>query len=94
MTDRNDEGFLTDASAWTEDIARDIAKELNIELTPKHWEIITFLRAQHFAGVEMTIRKMASAGIVDLKTFYHTFPGGPLKNSSKIAGLPRPTTCL
>lgn len=94
MADRNDEGFLTDASAWNEDIARDIAKELNIELTPKHWEIIKYLRAQHLAGVEMTLRKVAGAGIVDLRTFYHMFPGGPLKNASKIAGLPRPTACV
>ena len=94
MADRNEEGFLTDASQWDEALAEEIAKELNIELTDKHWELVKYLREQHDAGVEMTLRKVAASGLVELKEFYQLFPGGPLKNASKIAGLPRPTSCV
>lgn len=92
--ERNDEGFLTDASQWDKSVAEEIAGELNIKLTDKHWEVIEFLRDQHDQGVEMTIRKVSKSGTADIKEFYQLFPGGPLKNASKIAGLPRPTSCM
>ena len=91
---RTDEGFLENASEWSKDIAEAIAKELSIKLSDKHWELIDYLRQQHDDGVEMSIRKVAKSGLVDIKEFYQLFPGGPLKNASKIAGLPRPTSCV
>ncbi len=92
--DRNEEGYLVDANQWDKAIAEEIAKELGIELTGEHWKVIEYLRQQHGEGVEMTIRKVGKSGIVDIKGLYGLFPGGPLKNSSKIAGLPRPTSCM
>ncbi len=94
QVERNDEGFMTNAAEWSEDIAKTIAQELDIELSDKHWEVINFLRKQHESGVEMSIRKLGKSGIVDIKELYQLFPGGPLKNASKIAGLPRPTSCV
>lgn len=41
---RNTEGFLENAADWTEEVARIIAAEDQIELDEKHWEIIEFLR--------------------------------------------------
>lgn len=92
--DKNEEGYLTDASQWDKSVAEEIAKELGINLTEDHWKVIEYLREQHDEGVEMTIRKVGKSGIVDIKGLYELFPGGPLKNSSKIAGLPRPTSCM
>lgn len=92
--DKNEEGYLTDASQWDKSVAEEIAKELGISLTEEHWKVIEYLREQHDEGVEMTIRKVGKSGIVDIKGLYELFPGGPLKNSSKIAGLPRPTSCM
>lgn len=91
---RNEEGYLEDASEWSEDIAKEIAGELSIDLSDKHWEVIKYLRDQHDQGVEMSIRKMGKSGVVDIKEFYQLFPGGPLKNASKIAGLKRPVSCV
>jgi len=90
----DEEGYLVDSPQWDKDVAQEIAKELNIELSDKHWEVIDYLRAQHDEGVEMSIRKVGKSGIVDLKEFYGLFPGGPLKNASKIAGLSRPASCV
>lgn len=92
----DDEGFLMDGSTWDGDVAREIAKELDIELPDDsvQWKLIDWLREQHAAGVEVNIRKVAGSGLVDIKQFYQLFPGGPLKNASKIAGLPRPTSCV
>jgi len=90
----NDEGYLVNPDDWDKAVAGDLAKEMNIELTDKHWAVIDYLRAQHDEGVEMTIRKVGKSGVVDIKGFYELFPGGPLKNASKIAGLSRPTSCV
>ena len=90
----NDEGYLTDAGQWTKEVAEEIAKELKIELTDKHYQVINFLREKYLEGTPLTIRKVGKSGIVDIKEFYTLFPGGPLKVSSKIAGIPKPTSCV
>lgn len=90
----DEEGYLADSSQWNKDVAQEIAKELNIELGDKQWEVIDYLRAQNDEGVEMSIRKVGKSGVVDIKEFYGLFPGGPLKNASKIAGLARPASCV
>ena len=89
-----DEGYLTDASQWTKEIAVEIAKEEGLTLTDKHFAVLEYLRQQHNAGIQLTIRKVGSSGIADIKELYQLFPGGPLKISSKLAGIPKPTSCV
>ena len=92
--DVNDEGYMTNPSQWTKEIAVEIAKELNIALTDKHYQVLNFLRERHAKGEQLTIRSVGKSGIVDIKEFYVLFPAGPLKFSSKIAGIPKPTSCV
>ncbi len=89
-----EEGYLEDMSQWNENIAKEIAEEINIELTDKHFEVINYLRDKTTAGEALTIRKVGKSGIVDIKGLYKLFPKGPLKFSSKIAGIPKPTSCI
>ncbi len=89
-----DEGFLEDAGSWTEEVAKVLAAEESIELTDKHFEVLNFLRSEHQTGAALTIRKVGKSGIVDIKGLYQLFPGGPLKKSSKIAGIPKPSSCV
>ena len=56
--------------------------------------VLDYLRNEHAAGAGLTIRKVGKAGIVDIKGLYKLFPGGPLKLSSKYAGIPKPTSCV
>ena len=91
---RNDEGYLTDPNAWTPEVARALAAESGINLTDRHFAVLNFLRTSYFDGVQLTIRRIGKSGIVDIKEFYDLFPGGPLKVSSKIAGIPKPTSCV
>ncbi|MCU4158129.1 TusE/DsrC/DsvC family sulfur relay protein [Carboxylicivirga sp. A043] len=94
MVDVTEEGYLTDPSQWNEDIARAIAEEIGISLTDKHMEVVMFLREKQAQGEALTIRKVGKSGIVDIKGLYKLFPGGPLKFSSKIAGIPKPVSCV
>ncbi len=92
--DVNDEGYLNDPSQWTKEVAIEIAKEEGIELTDKHFEVLEFLRDENEKSSTLTIRKVGKSGIVDIKGLYDLFPGGPLKKSSRIAGIPKPSSCV
>jgi len=88
----NEGGYVMHPEDWDKAVAGDLAKELGINLTDAHWKVVDYLREQH--GLEMSIRKLGKSGIVDIKTLYELFPGGPLKYAAKIAGLHRPTSCV
>ena len=90
----NDEGYFENPEQWTEEVAREIAKEEGIELTDKHLEVLNYLRNAFQAGEALSIRKLGNSGIVDIKGLYQLFPGGPLKKSSRIAGIPKPASCV
>ena len=92
--DINDEGYMVDASQWNREVAAALAKEGGIELTDKHYEVLDFLRAANEKGETLTIRRVGKSGIVDIKGLYQLFPGGPLKFSSKFAGIPKPASCV
>ncbi len=90
----NDEGYLVDASQWTKEIATEMAKEEGIDLTDKHFEVLEFLRTANEKGETLTIRRVGKSGITDIKGLYALFPKGPLKLSSKFAGIPKPASCV
>lgn len=92
--DVNDEGYFNDPSQWTKEIAVEIAKDEGLELTDKHFEMLEYLRNKFNNGEQLTIRGINKSGVVDVKTFYQMFPGAPLKKSTKIAGIPKPTSCV
>lgn len=94
MVDVNDEGYLENANQWTKEVAAAIAKENNLELTDKHYQVLDFLRERVAKGEALTIRSIGKSGIVDIKGFYELFPGAPLKLATKIAGVKKPLSCV
>jgi len=90
----NDEGYLTDHSQWKREIGDAIAKEEGIEMTDSHWTVIDYLQEQHRNEVPLSVRRVGKSGVIDIKGFYALFPKGPLKTSSKIAGIPKPVSCI
>ena len=92
--DVNDEGYLTDINQWDKEVAETIATEVDIALTDRHWEVISYLQEQYKNEVALSIRRIKKSGVVDIKEFYALFPKGPLKLSTKIAGIPKPASCV
>ena len=90
----NEEGYLTHFSEWDKEVGEAIAQEYNINLNARHWDVIGFLQEQHKKEIPLSIRKIGGSGVVDIKEFYQLFPAGPLKISSKIAGIPKPASCI
>jgi len=90
----SEDGYLKDMTQWNDEIAKEIATEIGIELTPKHFEVLNYLREKTEAKESLTIRGVGKSGIVTIKELYVLFPKGPLKFSSRIAGIPKPTSCI
>ena len=92
----NDKGYLEDHNAWEKGLAEILAKDENIELTDKHWDLIEFLREEYINNNQTqpntrAIVKAMSAKWgekVSQKDVYTLFPGDPSKQGGKIAGLP------
>lgn len=92
--DVNEEGYFTNPAQWSKEIAEEIAKEEGISLTAQHFAIMEFLRSRYLGGETLSIRSINQSGVIDVKTFYQLFPGAPLKKATKIAGIPKPVSCI
>ena len=90
----NEEGYLTNFSQWEKSIGEALAAEAEIDLSPRHWEVLTYLQNEFKNELPLSIRKIGKSGVVDIKEFYQLFPKAPLKTATKIAGIPKPASCI
>lgn len=90
----NEEGYLKDFSQWDKSVGEALAAEADVTLTPRHWEVITYLQNEQKNQVALSIRRIGKSGVVDIKEFYQLFPVAPLKTATKIAGIPKPASCI
>jgi dissimilatory sulfite reductase related protein len=90
-----DEGFMTEKAQWTPDIGEAIAQEIGLTLTPDHWKVITFCREDAAReGQAPGLRRISKLSGVGTKELYALFPKGPGKLAARVAGLPKPTSCV
>lgn len=84
---------------WTRDDAMKIAQEEGLTLTAEHWDVVRALQryyAQHEDDPVINLRDLHDA--LDecfhhqggVKHLYALFPGGPIAQSCRIAGLKAP----
>lgn len=98
----DEEGYLVNLADWTEEIAVEIAKTEEIDLSENHWEVVNFLReyydefqiAPAVRVLTKAIGKKFGKEKGNSKYLYELFPYGPAKQACKIAGLPKPTGCI
>lgn len=92
------EGYIQDMDAWSEDFARALAAEEGLTLTDEHWQVIHFIRERYAERhVQPQVRDM-------IKHFrevwgpergnnhylHELFPkGGPQKQGNRLAGMRR-----
>ena len=100
--DVDEEGFLVDLKGWTKEIAIEMAKDDEIELTEPHWEVLNFLRdyyeeyqvAPAVRVLTKQIKKTMGKDKGNSKYLYELFPYGPGEQGCRFAGLPKPTGCI
>ncbi len=92
----NEEGFMTDPSQWSKEIAAEIAQGEGIaELTPDHWTVIEFCRDNaESTGAAPTLRQITKGTGISTKALFALYPKGPAKKVAKISGLGKPEGCV
>ena len=92
----DEEGFMTDPSEWSEDLAEILAKNIGIDtLTDGHWTVIRFLREDfEVQGETPGLRRITSEVGVPTKELFQLFPKKPGKKMSYVAGVPVPKGCI
>ncbi len=89
------EGFLTDYDEWSEDLARQLAANIGIELTDAHLRVLRFLREDYKEqGETPTLRRVSTVAGIPVRELFTLFPGKPAKKMAYIAGLPKPVGCV
>lgn len=86
---------------WSEEMGLEVAKDLGIEMSAAHWEVIHFMREQcHLTDGMCNARKVIRVLQQRFRDqggkryLYSLFPGGPVRQASRIAGLPMPPETL
>lgn len=93
--DVDEEGFFTNSSQWSEELAAILAELINIELTEEHLKCLRFMRDDAAAtGVTPTLRRMQTAGGFPVKDLFRLFPGKPAKKMAYLAGVRKPVGCV
>jgi len=99
----DEDGFLLQLDGWNEEVASELAKAEDVEMSDKHWDLVKFLRNyyeefQIAPAIKILVKEIAKANNMDKKDassyLYELFPAGPAKQACKIAGLPKPTGCV
>ncbi len=98
QVERDNEGYLVDPSQWTEEIAKEIAREENIEMDDHHWLIVRFIREyyennQSVAETRTLLKHLKSRLGSEQSTrryLYALFPYGYGQQACKIAGMRKP----
>lgn len=94
--DDGDPSFPNAPENWTPAVAEKIAKEEGIELREDHWEAIRAVQEYYARAETPRVRELhdalgekfhANGGV---KYAYHLFPGGPVAQGCRMAGLQPP----
>jgi tRNA 2-thiouridine synthesizing protein E len=100
---KKDPAFPKAPAEWSQDAARKRASDEGIELTEDHWAVVRSLQeffARHSDTNRVNTRelhdaldeKLHSKG--GIKYAYELFPGGPIAQGGRIAGLEVPPTAV
>jgi tRNA 2-thiouridine synthesizing protein E len=96
------DGNLSNLDDWSAEVAVALARQMDIELTAAHWEILHIVRDFHQRrGLSPVMRILVKlveneCGPDKGNSLYllKLFPESPARVACRIAGLPRPVNCL
>lgn len=96
MPELDAEGYLVEPQDWNEELAKEFARQENIELNDDHWDVLRFMRdyfnEHQIAPDARYVIKHLSArlGSAARNRLFELFPYGYVKQACKLAGMKRP----
>lgn len=89
------DGFMLNPDQWTPEVAVEIARSYGVALTEKHWRVIDFARSDFAIKNDSPgVRRICKELNVPTKEMYALFPKGPGILAARIAGVPKPKSCV
>ena len=96
------EGYLANLDDWSEDLAKHLSNQDNLELTDDHWTILNWIRnyyqefgtAPNLRTMQKLLKEDVGPEFADKKRLFDLFPYGPAKQGARYAGMPKPTGCV
>lgn len=100
--DLDQDGHLVDYTIWNEGVAQELARKLDLELTPWHFQILQAVRQfYHQFGHSPATRplikflmKTVSSDINNAVLQEQFNTGLVARHLSRLAGIPKPPNCL
>lgn len=97
LAGRDPDGNMSELEPWSPQIAGRRAEADGIVLSDEHWAVLWFLRERYRnRGLAHSGRELLREVEAELypgegrKRLFELFPGGPVSQASRIAGLPLP----
>lgn len=91
------QGYLTDPELWTEAFAEYLAREEGLSLTPRHWQLLRWIRSQEADRGVMPDARFAMAFLggengkaAGRNELFRLFPYGYVKQAIRFAGMRQP----
>jgi len=84
---------------WDEQSARALAAEAGVLLTKGSWDVMRFLQQYYQAHEKIEVHRLVRAlqqqfqHLGGRRYLYQLFPGGPITQGSRVAGLTPPPGC-
>lgn len=96
------QGYLLKPEMWNKNFANFVAANDKITLNEEHWQVINFVRDFYDEfNTSPSIRALVKAmqnkygkENISSASLQRLFPQGTAKQSTKIAGLPKPARCI
>ncbi|MCR5084872.1 MAG: TusE/DsrC/DsvC family sulfur relay protein [Succinivibrionaceae bacterium] len=96
------EGFLLSSADWTEDLARQLAAGMGMELTERHLAVLHEARRYYedYAvpppqrGLILSLRQHGHGDLASSAVLATLFGGSAVRAIARLAGLPKPASCL
>jgi len=98
----DNEGYLLEPGEWNRDVADELARHLDIEMTDEHWFVVNYVR-DHYETTSCVpearhalkaIREHYGKEKATRKYLYGLFPYGYGQMACKIAGMRKPLKLL
>jgi len=90
------DGYMVNPELWNEDVARAIALEEGIdEMSETHWTIVMFIRNYWLENnVVPEVRLICKEVGIGVREIFRLFTTGPARGACRVAGLPKPESCV
>lgn len=96
------EGYLARLDEWSEEVAKHLAEQDDLQLTDEHWKLLNWIRsyyqengtAPNLRVMQKLLKDELGEEWADKKRLFELFPYGPAKQGARYAGMPKPTGCV